>query len=1224
MALTAHFKNHWWIFLCILFVAITLAIDEGVFSDQKRRVDPKEAITNNLSDKLKALDDRLQEVGATAIISLDRLFSRYTKDEALPFFLFENGEIVYWSTNRFVPKYGTLTGTYLFKFLSLQSGQYIVKRKVINSSQNRIVEIFALLPLTSETTISNEFKETGMNADIFGRSNYVLSGVESTKKSQSIFSPEGIFLFSFDGNPQMKIDYPVYDLFIFLLYLAAIYFFIRAGYHYSLMLSNRRGVFYGAALFSVFILLFRFLTILFDYPLSIIDWHIFDPFEYADSIWQPSIGDLIINVFSLLFIVLFIFAQTYRKVQSLKAYELIIIACLAIGLSFHFVFQLNSMITNGQWSFDISEEIDFSVAKVLAYLAVFVNAVMPVMMLHLLLLRIEGLKRKNLIIYILASVFIISLLVYSVFQFTLIGILGLIGLYTALILFFKLATQLSKLNYSSFLHLFLSSFIWSAVALMVLSDEIKTEQLTNKTKLAIDLQSKNDIYAEFLLSEAKESIESDILIQNNISNPFSSKDLIEQKIRRVYLGDYFDKYEIAIELFNGSGKPINSNVLDIDVLKEVYAVTENRTEFEDLYYLNDEFPQPLNQYYLFCEVRRYDILIGHVMVKLDRKRQLNNSILPKLLWDEDEMPLQQNDLSYAFFKDGVLEEQSGTFNYRRNFNIQILIDEDVKTNGVVEDEYLHMSFDTGIEGQQLVISSPVYPVDYLITNFSIFFLFMVALIMAIFGLASIIINAQRQQTTLSTKVQILLNFAFFLPLITVSIIVLQLVNETVEENLEEKYLNTTRSAAENLSNPLYYFLRARDGNNEALENRISEISQYAGADINLFNTKGQLIATNQRLIFENDVLAPFANPDAVSSIIESRNVEELQLEQVGDFQYKATYYAIVGGDAKNLLGVLSMPFFDSQEELVDEQREILSNILNAFTFIFVIFVILSFLASRVITYPFTYLTQKIRSITLTKENEPLIWQADDEIGLLVTEYNAMLQNLETSKKALAQSEKESAWREMAQQVAHEIKNPLTPMKLKLQHLKRVLREAPSDVEAYEKPINNLLGQVETLSDIATSFSSFAKMPIPLSERVDIGKILRRTASLFSEGEVTINKNIPKDSIWIMADEKLLGRIFNNLILNAIQAHEGNAFPVINISMEELRRKVRITIQDNGRGIPDDIRDKVFIPKFSTKNEGSGIGLAIAKRGVEHAGGSIWFESKRDEGTSFFLEFPIID
>ena len=223
------------------------------------------------------------------------------------------------------------------------------------------------------------------------------------------------------------------------------------------------------------------------------------------------------------------------------------------------------------------------------------------------------------------------------------------------------------------------------------------------------------------------------------------------------------------------------------------------------------------------------------------------------------------------------------------------------------------------------------------------------------------------------------------------------------------------------------------------------------------------------------------------------------------------------------------------------------------------------------------------------------------------------------------SEKESAWREMAQQVAHEIKNPLTPMKLKLQHLKRVLTEGKGLEQDFNKPIDSILNQVESLSDIATSFSSFAKMPVPRNERLDLADSLRKVVRLFkADDEVKITPNIPRNPVWVEGDANLLGRIFNNLILNALQAMPEGRIPALEISLEETQTKAIISVKDNGFGIPEEIQDKIFIPKFSTKVEGSGIGLAIAKRGVEHAGGSIWFETVANEGTTFFLEFPLTD
>lgn len=153
--------------MSLFLVIIVVIIDEGIFSDQKRRVNPRTAISQNLEVQLAVLDEHIQSIGSTAIVSLDRLFSRFERDEDMPYFIFEEGELIFWSTNRFVPKYGTLSGAYLYKFLELKSGQYVVKRKVVNNSQNRVVEIYALLPLSSESNISEYFEDTGVNAKIF-------------------------------------------------------------------------------------------------------------------------------------------------------------------------------------------------------------------------------------------------------------------------------------------------------------------------------------------------------------------------------------------------------------------------------------------------------------------------------------------------------------------------------------------------------------------------------------------------------------------------------------------------------------------------------------------------------------------------------------------------------------------------------------------------------------------------------------------------------------------------------------------------------------------------------------------------------------------------------------------------------------------------------------------------------------------------------------------------
>ncbi|OEK01715.1 hypothetical protein BFP97_09390 [Roseivirga sp. 4D4] len=1220
------FRTNKFLIISIVLVMITLIIDEAIFSDQSRRVDPQTTITQNLHTALGQLDNHIERVSDIAILDLNRLFNRFTNDEELPYFIYENGNVIYWSTNRFVPKYGTLGGTYLYKFLELKSGQYVARRKVINSAQNRVVEIFALLPLSSDVVLNDSFLEYGLNGEVFGRSSFTLSSEESIPE-KNISSPEGSFLFSFDGTERMKIDYPSFSTFIFLLYLISIAAFIWSGFVYSHKLVARGRPYLGVGLIAVFMLVVRLSMLRYEYPLSVIEWSLFQPDSFAASWWQPSLGDFILNQVALLVVVgygykVFTKRQTQTLVVSFRAVILPLI--LLVTILFYYISEVESILLNSQWSFDVARDISYSPFKLLVYFALFIKAIMVFLIGQYLSRTLRNISKPRLVNTGLSMILLAAVIMAISLEMQHLMLVGFLMGYLLIVYNFNLSEHIDKVNYNTFLYFFIAAFLMASVSTSILMRHIRSENLQDKRALATRLSTEEDIAAEFLLSKAKESIEQDIRIQTGITSPFGSKDQIRRLIQRVYLGEYFDKYEIEILLFNGTGRPINSNTsIDYQGLVDTYARPVNATDFEGLYFYRENYPVRLNQYYLFSEIQRYNTTIGYILVRLDRKEQLNNSILPRLLLDDD---FEEDGMhfDYGVYNGNVLESTTGDFNYQRNFNFSLLSDSLLYQEGISLAGHHHLGVEGNGENQVYIISNRLYPPKYLITNFAIFFLFMVAAIILVFGVSAMFYNLQKTSTTLSAKIQILLNFAFFLPLIIVSIVVLRLVNKTVEEKIDTQYLSITESAAANLANQLQDFLEGQNENNETLEDRITEISLYAQADINLFNTNGRLIATNQRLIFENEILAPFANPSAMANIVESGNKEQLSIERVGELDYRSTFYGIRSNEDNRLLGILTMPFFDSEEQLKAEQRDILSNILNAFTFIFVIFVVLSFLASRILTYPFKYLTQKIKSTTLSTLNEPLEWQANDEIGLMVREYNKMLLNLEKSKKALALSEKESAWREMAQQVAHEIKNPLTPMKLKLQHLKRVLSQAPDVGNDFNMPIDSLLNQVETLSDIATSFSSFAKMPMPISERLDLVEELRKSVRLFKGNKAEIKTNIPKQPVWVMGDSKLLGRIFNNLILNAEQSLNEDRPGRLSIELLVTHNKARITFEDNGNGIPEDIKEKIFIPKFSTKEEGSGIGLAIAKRGVEHAGGSIWFDSTLGKGTTFYLEFPLTD
>ncbi|WP_373399762.1 ATP-binding protein [Algoriphagus halophilus] len=412
-----------------------------------------------------------------------------------------------------------------------------------------------------------------------------------------------------------------------------------------------------------------------------------------------------------------------------------------------------------------------------------------------------------------------------------------------------------------------------------------------------------------------------------------------------------------------------------------------------------------------------------------------------------------------------------------------------------------------------------------------------------------------------------------------------------------------------------------------MNEEVNNLANTIASDLHIYTGEGKLQASNRPNIFDKKILSNWINPVAISEIEEKNQSRFLAEEKIGKLIYKSVYLSIPSTNSQSNLGILAVPFFESEAELNSLISDVLSNIFNAFVVIFILFLIVSYFVSKNLTFPFKLLTQKLKTTNL-ENNEPMYWGSKDEIGLLVNEYNNMLFKLESSKKVLASTEKESAWREMAKQVAHEIKNPLTPMKLTLQHLLRLQSAGQlDDHERLKKSLETLIHQVDALSGIASSFSTFAKMPLPKNDLMNFKEVLNQVIELFKNDErldLTFKDDSYTDNIPIIGDDKLFGRVIANLIINGVQAVESGKKPEIRIWLWMSDQAVFLEITDNGNGIPPELRDKIFIPNFSTKSQGSGLGLAIAKSGVETAGGKIWFETEMNVGTTFYLTFPLLE
>ncbi len=304
---------------------------------------------------------------------------------------------------------------------------------------------------------------------------------------------------------------------------------------------------------------------------------------------------------------------------------------------------------------------------------------------------------------------------------------------------------------------------------------------------------------------------------------------------------------------------------------------------------------------------------------------------------------------------------------------------------------------------------------------------------------------------------------------------------------------------------------------------------------------------------------------------------------------------------------------------------LINTLLNIYVFLFLLSASLATILANSITSPLEVLSNRLKQMRLGKKNESLEWKGQDEIGELIKDYNRMVEQLEESVALLSKSERDSAWREMAKQVAHEIKNPLTPMKLNIQYLQQQIKDGRNDVTELAKNVaESLLEQIEGLTKIASEFSHFAKMPTAENEKILLNELVSSVHDLFRKrDDIDILLNVTIDELYIFCDRTQMIRVLNNLINNAIQSIPDHRRGKIDILLQKKGNRAQISISDNGIGIPESMREKIFLPNFTTKNSGTGLGLAMCQQIIDSANGKITFHSEENIGTTFIVVIPLM-
>lgn len=1128
----------------------------------------------------------------------------------IQFLLMDEDRILEWSDNHYIPSFYILAGEYDLKYVRLTSGDFIVKRVAVDTARSLV----AVIPLHIQYRISNDYLKPYWHPGIFDNQNVLIllpeleQGSPVTVNGQVIFKVLAIQGLSRDTHAQ--------GLTTGLLTVAILLIIIlMAGW--IKRIARTKPVTGFLFLFG-FLAALRAVMILLQFPARFGTGYLFDPKDFASSQLNPSLGDMALNAF-VIFVLCFYLFRNYRRFSFLSGSGNWVVTILSVlGIFYGVLYPsivTQTIYNNSGITLSISQSLEFNLLRIASFTVLVVSWISAFLFVHVALKLLTGNERvKQISISI-----VIGCLVFTGIneltrqQYSISAITAVV--YLVSVVSFTVYNTLDRFQYATFVYFFIAVVCFAFAGANTIGYFENQRKAENQQRFAENFLVERDYFGEYLMREAAEKIAKDVFIQSRLTNPLVGKEAIRHKIQQVSLSGYFNRYNVSIFLYDPLGEPLpgESDTINFRVLSKRYTQEQFRTDYKNVFYITDRDDRTLRKYVILVPVKKRALVVGNVLIELSLKRIIPENVYPELLVDNRfQQAYRPQELSYAILSSSQIEYSAGNFNYESIIDREPA-NADLYSEGILREGYLHVGVED-VSGRLAIVSSPALPFMYRLADFSFLVLLGIGAVLIFLLIEGILHYSGSKNLFFSARIQLILNLAFFVPLVAVCLITLGLTAKSSREQLKNDFLSKAAQFGKTIS------LTIKDVglDQEDFENEFKHVTTLANLDANLYATDGTLITTSQPLIFENQLLATYLDP-VVFKRMKRGETAFVATDRVGSLEFYVAYSKVRSPETGEMLGILGIPFFQSGASIEQMQITVLANIISIFTLVFIVLLIVSFFVTKWLTAPLSMITQTFGRISLTKTNKPLEWKSDDEIGLMVREYNHMLDTLSDSKRELEKNQREKAWREIAQQVAHEIKNPLTPMKLTLQQLERSLQHEDQSNDKLKKTVLSLLAQINSLDELASSFSSFAKMPEPVMRPVELVALLHRTINLHAqESEIVFHTKLV--SAPIFADEQLLGRIFSNMILNGIQAVATDRKPKIEVMLSAHDPYFTVSISDNGAGIDQELADKIFLPHFTTKKTGSGLGLAIARQGIEQMGGRISFKTS-PEGTTFRIDLP---
>ncbi|MCK9255815.1 MAG: ATP-binding protein [Bacteroidales bacterium] len=1215
----------------VLFSLVLLGLVSQQFvSNSKTNTDynlNKVKIENILKEKNLRLKERLNQLTENYKIdteSTQEWFYSQGKDiyieKETGYFLYDKNNLKFWTTNDISLPTSANINFFNNKIINLPNGWYLCQT---NNSEDFF--IVGLARIKKDYSYDNHLIKNNFAKDLDLNHDAVISLEEFEGSTKITVDDKGnSFYLSFKTNNSInKVKFSFYNfLCIFNIISITIFILILI---FFISNKNKFILLINPILYGVLLIILRYISLKYNYTSSFNEFKLFSPELFAESFWLQSLGDYIINVFLFLSFAFLIF-YNYKielnfKIHSLV--KLIFSASLASILFLSGIFISNliyGLVWNSSLSFSFENILNLDIYSLVGILIIFA-IIFSFILIFTKLFRLFK-------IAINFWVFIISLIIcYSLYLiFSHPAKLSFTDNLIFNVLFFLAWSCLafvilkSKTNYFFTVGIIIIFSFLISEHFSRLSDN---KELETFKVLSYNLAAERDVGAEFFIKEAFY----DLMYNADLEECIRDKDYekIENIVNSEFFNKrYFNKYEIQTTICEKKDSLlIEPDLVSVDCFE---FFREQINEFgiiipsTNFYFLDNHNGRI--SYLGEINSQTKDSSIINVYVELNSKIFSEGLGYPEMLLDEKLLVKKTaRHYNHAKYNKSRLISSKGEYKYQ--FTIDSEQNDSAEYKLFKKDSYIHFQYRPDSENI-IIISKPYSQYSKQLVSFSYVFLFLFVSFNLIWLFSKMKSANFWKGISLKVKIQSWFIIIIIVSLLITASIAMSFIVQGYKEKQREIMLDKMHSVVVELEHSIGQkeLLNYEEAN--YLNDLLIKLSNVFYTDINLYDLNGILISTSRSELFDKGLKARYIDVQAYSELLLKNAGTVIIDEKIDEIDYSSVYIPFRNFNNETI-AYLNLPYFARQNEFSEE----ISNFILAFSNIFLILILISVIVgvfiSRQLTRPLALVQEKIKLMDINKKAEKIIYHKNDELGGLIREYNRKVDELTESANKLAQSERETAWREMAKQIAHEIKNPLTPMKLSVQHLERAydLKDENWE-ETYKKVSKILIEQIDILSTIASEFSNFAKMPASKKEVVNIVEIIKNSIQLFENTEdinFEFKANIKTEG-FIYADKEQVLRVFTNLIKNSTQAIPKERKGLILIEISDLEKSYIIKVVDNGTGISKQMIPKIFQPNFTTKSGGMGLGLSMVKSLLISNNATIYFETKENIGTEFIIEIPM--